>query len=543
MKIAIYSRKSKFTGKGDSIENQIQLCKEYALSHFNCKEDDIFIYEDEGFSGGTTDRPQFQLMMQDSKHKKFNALVCYRLDRISRNIADFSSLINILDKYDVAFVSIREQFDTSTPMGRAMMYIASVFAQLERETAAERIRDNMLQLAKSGRWLGGTTPTGFDSKEIVTIDSTGKERKMFKLIPNEAIELVKLIFSKYLEFGSLTKVEEYFLLKGIKTPNGNTYTRFSIRSILNNPVYCIADDKSYLYLTSNNYEVYAHEDNFDGIHGIMAYNKTVQKKNVSNKLREPSEWVVAVGLHEGIISSIDWIKIQTLILSNKAKSYRSVKNNNAILSGLLRCQCGAFMRPKNGRLDKNGEQIFYYLCETKEKSKKNLCSVKNLNGNDADKSVLEYVKAMKHTSGIKDKMESDRIYSSNSKESLEKEIAAIQLEITKNSSSIDNLVSTLSSAEGSAAGKYIIEQINSLDNQNTTLKAKLLAFKTQEETATTSIQYLNLLEDIHERAIYQIDDLESNQKRARLRTIINKIVWDGENLDILLFGAEPIKKP
>ncbi|MDO7204481.1 recombinase family protein [Paraclostridium bifermentans] len=96
--------------------------------------------------------------------------MCYRLDRVLRNIADFSSLIEDLQKYNISFVSIREQFDTSTPMGRAMMFIASVFAQLERETIAERVRDNMLELAKSGRWLGGTAPLGFNQKIYPYID-------------------------------------------------------------------------------------------------------------------------------------------------------------------------------------------------------------------------------------------------------------------------------------------------------------------------------------------------------------------------------------
>ena len=86
-------------------------------------------------------------------------LIVYRLDRISRSIGDFTALIERLVHLNVAFVSIREQFDTSTPMGRAMMYIASVFSQLERETIAERIRDNLHELAKTGRWLGGITPT------------------------------------------------------------------------------------------------------------------------------------------------------------------------------------------------------------------------------------------------------------------------------------------------------------------------------------------------------------------------------------------------
>ena len=164
MKVAIYSRKSKFTGKGDSIENQIEMCKNY-------------------ISGGTIDRPQFKLMLQDAKRKRFDSLICYRLDRVSRNIADFSSLIEDLQTYNIGFISIKEQFDTTTPMGRAMMYISGVFAQLERETIAERIRDNMLQLAKTGRWLGGITPIGYESQEVITVDQNGKSRKSFKLSP------------------------------------------------------------------------------------------------------------------------------------------------------------------------------------------------------------------------------------------------------------------------------------------------------------------------------------------------------------------------
>ena len=154
MKVAIYSRKSVFTGKGESIENQIEMCKEY-FSRLNRNDVEYFIYEDEGFSGGNINRPRFQQLLKDIKKNSFDALICYRLDRISRNVADFSTTLELLQEHNVDFISIREQFDTSTPMGRAMVYIASVFAQLERETIAERIRDNMLQLSKTGRWLGG----------------------------------------------------------------------------------------------------------------------------------------------------------------------------------------------------------------------------------------------------------------------------------------------------------------------------------------------------------------------------------------------------
>ncbi len=171
---AIYARKSIATNKGESIENQIQLCKEIGIK---AGATDFLYYKDEGFSGSNTNRPKFKEMMKDAKAKKFSMLICYRLDRISRNVADFSSTLETLHKYDIDFVSIKENFDTSTPIGRAMVYIASVFAQLERETIAERVRDNMLELAKTGRWLGGTAPLGFTSEAINYKDANGKNKK------------------------------------------------------------------------------------------------------------------------------------------------------------------------------------------------------------------------------------------------------------------------------------------------------------------------------------------------------------------------------
>ncbi len=138
MQIAIYSRKSKLSELGDSVENQINLCRQYIKLNYKSDEN-ILIYEDDGFSGKDTERPMFKKLMNDIKQKKIKILVCYKIDRISRNVADFSNTIKFLEQYNVDFVSITEKFDTSTPMGRAMIHISSVFAQLERETIAQRI--------------------------------------------------------------------------------------------------------------------------------------------------------------------------------------------------------------------------------------------------------------------------------------------------------------------------------------------------------------------------------------------------------------------
>ena len=130
MKIAIYSRKSKFTGKGESIENQVEMCYNYIHQNMpNINDNDVYVYEDEGFSAKNLDRPMFKQMMKDLEEKHFDFIIVYRLDRISRNVSDFSGLVEELNKKNISFICIKEQFDTSTPIGRAMMYIASATTQ------------------------------------------------------------------------------------------------------------------------------------------------------------------------------------------------------------------------------------------------------------------------------------------------------------------------------------------------------------------------------------------------------------------------------
>jgi len=212
LKAAIYSRKSKFTGKGDSIGNQIEMCSNHAK---NLGINDFVIYEDEGHSGKNTDRPRFQAMIQDARDKKFDILICYRLDRISRSVSDFSTLLEELNNLEISFISVREQFDTSTAMGKAMIYISSVFAQLERETIAERIKDNMYELARNGRWLGGPPPLGYKSVSEKYIDKDKERKRTNLVIDKEESDKVKFIFATYLRVRSTQKTIKVLAENGI----------------------------------------------------------------------------------------------------------------------------------------------------------------------------------------------------------------------------------------------------------------------------------------------------------------------------------------
>ena len=315
MKIAIYSRKSKITEKGDSTLNQIQSCKDYALKSFvNIEE--IVTYTDEGFSGGSTNRPMFKQMMADAQADRFNILICYRLDRISRNIAQFSNTYEILQKHKIEFVSVKEQFDTSSPIGRAMLNIAMVFAQLERETIAERIRDNMHALARSGRWLGGTCPTGFKSEAIEYYDQNLNKKKMYKLspIPGE-IGVVKIIFNSFLTLKKLRRVEAYLLELEIRTKNNCNFSAATIKDILINPVYAHADLQIFDYFTDLGANVCGKTNDYIGKWGTTAYNRTDQSTKPS-KLNHPDQWIISIGRHKGIIPGAQWVKVQTILLEN-----------------------------------------------------------------------------------------------------------------------------------------------------------------------------------------------------------------------------------
>lgn len=539
--VAIYSRKSKFTGKGESIENQIELCRQHIRAHYG-ENTEMLVYEDEGFSGGNLERPKFKMMMLDAKEKKFSAIVCYRLDRISRNIGDFAKLIEELEELEIAFVSIKEQFDTSSPMGRAMMYISSVFSQLERETIAERIRDNMHELSKTGRWLGGITPTGYTSEKIenITIDGKVKKACKLKLIPGEA-EIIRLIFDKFLETNSLTKTETFLIQKGYTTKNKKLFTRFAVKSILQNPVYMIADKDAYCYLCDNNVELFAEESDFDGRYGVMAYNRTLQRPGKANQIRLVEEWIVSVGKHTGIIPGNIWSKTQELLEQNRSKSYRKPRSNVALLSGLLFCgDCGDYMRPKlSQRLNTQGEQIYSYLCSLKERSRSHSCNMKNVNGNTLDKAIAEEIKKLSADSSefTRRLIQSKKELAAN-RDECENSITQLRNFLSDNEREIQGLVSALGKASGSAAESYIMQQIEELHEKDESIKEHLAEL----EGLIAPQPFADIEFDIVRQLLSAFKDtveiMTIEQKRMAIRNFIKKVIWDGDNIHVYLFGSD-----
>lgn len=179
-KAALYVRVStNYQIDKDSLPMQRQDLVNYAKLMFGI--DDYVIFEDAGYSGKNTDRPEFQNMMKRIRNGEFTHLLCWKIDRISRNLLDFAAMYQELKDLNVTFVSKNEQFDTSTAIGEAMLKIILIFAELERNMTSERVTATMLSRAQNGLWNGGKVPYGY---------SYDKEQKEFSTNPEEA-EIVK----------------------------------------------------------------------------------------------------------------------------------------------------------------------------------------------------------------------------------------------------------------------------------------------------------------------------------------------------------------
>lgn len=542
-KIAIYSRKSKFTGKGESIENQIELCRQYVCAHHgDVAVEATLVYEDEGFSGGNLERPRFKKMMADAKAGELSAIIVYRLDRISRNIGDFATLIEELNAMKIDFVSIKEQFDTSSPMGRAMMYIASVFSQLERETIAERIRDNMHELSKTGRWLGGVTPTGYSSELVERVSVDGKVRKACRLktIPEEAA-IIELIYAKFLETNSLTGTDTFLLQNGYVTKNGKAFTRFAIKGILSNPVYMIADEDAYRYLTQRDVQLYSDEAEFNAERGVIAYNRTMQKDGKANKMRPMQEWIVSVGKHQGMISGAQWIKTQSLLGQNSTKAYRKPRSNVALLSGVLLCgKCGDYMRPKlTTRLDAHAEQVYTYLCTTKERSHAQCCDCKNASGNELDKAIVAaLMKLPEDTQGLIHLLEKGKRAIAASKDGESGQVERLELQLADNEKEIGVLVAAIAKARHTTAEEYILKQIEALHESDEVIKSRIAeGNQIGQERALLGGEFDEIARK--QTSFEQtIGEMNTQRKRAAIRACVGKVTWQDEEAQVYLLGAE-----
>ena len=337
MATAIYARQSIDKKESLSIEAQIDICKKECNG-----KNQFIIYKDKGYSGKNTDRPGFCKMMQDIRNGIIDRVIVYRLDRLSRSITDFGQIWEEMDNYSVSFTSVNEKFDTETPVGRAMIYIIMVFAQLERETIAGRIKDNYYERAKYGTWLGGPAPFGFNNGRTIL---SGKS--VPTLTTNEHIKTVEKMFYTYIKDGeSLSSIAKLLSMENIFCGSRKAWDSVAVSRILHSPVYVQADIDVYTYYHNKGITKYFNRiDEFDGTHAAQL----IGKRNVSTgKYKDFKDNALSLMNFPGIIPSGIWLECQYKLDRNK-QFKNSGKGNNSWLTGLLKCEkCGYAVIVKKG---------------------------------------------------------------------------------------------------------------------------------------------------------------------------------------------------
>jgi site-specific DNA recombinase len=232
---AIYTRKSSEEGLDqdfNSLDAQREACEAFILSQKSQGWKLAGCYDDGGFSGGNVDRPGLQRLLADITKRRVLVVVVYKVDRLTRSLADFAKLVELFDAKGVSFVSVTQQFNTTTSMGRLTLNVLLSFAQFEREVTGERIRDKIAASKRKGMWMGGNAPMGYVAKDrslVIDMPQAERVREMMRL---------------YLALGSVRKLKDELDARGWgtvsrsgKRPGGNAFSRGHLRNLLTNPSY------------------------------------------------------------------------------------------------------------------------------------------------------------------------------------------------------------------------------------------------------------------------------------------------------------------
>ena len=346
---AVYTRKSSEEGleqEFNSLTAQREACEAFIASQKH--EGWVLVpdrYDDGGVSGGTLERPAFQRLLKDVEAGRVDNVVVYKVDRLTRSLADFAKIVEVFERNQASFVSVTQAFNTTTSMGRLTLNILLSFAQFERELASERIRDKFAAARKKGIWMGGMPPLGYDVKDR-------------KLVINEPeTELVRRIFTRFLRTGSALKVAQELNSAGHTTKRwtttygndrgGRAFTKGGIYKILKNRVYI-----------------------GEAVHKDKAY----------------------PGQHKAIVDRETWDQIHAILAGNaRTRGNQTRAQTPALLKGLIHGPNGKAMSPTHTR--KNGRLYRYYVTREALSEGYDTCPVRSVPAAEVEAVVITQLRA------------------------------------------------------------------------------------------------------------------------------------------------------
>lgn len=364
--VAIYCRVSTIeqAEEGYSIDEQERLLRDWC----NKMNYSVYkVYSDRGISGkDIKNRPELKELLKDAEERKFQMVISWKINRISRKLSDVLKIVDVLEQNSIAFNSYSEQFDNSTPAGKMQFQMMALIGEFERGTIAQNVKMGMCAKAKSGEWCGGRV-LGYD---LVPVENQeGTKRRKTKLTINEIeARSVRLIFNEYSNGKGYKAITNQLNKLGYKTKKGNDFSVGSIREILTNPVYI----------------------------GKVRYNV---RQNWSEKRRRNinANPIRVKGKHEAIIDRELWDKVQLILESKKGKPSR-IYDGEYPLTGILRCpKCGAGMvisRTTNTLADGSKKRIAYYCCGNWKNKGTSVCNSNTIRVDKANEYVFKKIEEL-----------------------------------------------------------------------------------------------------------------------------------------------------
>lgn len=462
--------------EGLSLDAQRANLEEYSNKHGY---EFIGIYSDAGLSGRNTNRPQLQQLIKDGEKKLFDIVLVWKISRISRNLKDLLTIVEELEKHEIALISCTEPFDTSTHLGKAFLQILGTFAELERNTLAENVKMSLMDNAKKGKWNGGIV-YGYDVLE-------GELR-----INQQEAEVVREIFSLYLEGLGYQRIMKQLNNKDIPTKKGSKWNLQQVRRTLTNPIYI----------------------------GQKSYNKIIDKELNPRKNPNEDSIIVSQNSHPPIIDVEDFELVQRMIAENDPR--RKKRKDVHLLSGIVKCPyCGVGMITKKSSGKKvNGvaKYIGYYQCKTYHN--KGGCRSFLLNEEKIDNEVLEQLnKIFTDEEILKLTLEELNNNINAKNKPIKDELEEIESGIKEANEELMNLIRFISKTpnlDHSMMEKEVEKKqtkVKKLEKEKNDLLHKINLSETNEVDIEMTMEY-----------IYTIKNILNNTEKKKLRDLISTLV-------------------
>lgn len=481
---AIYTRKSTEEGLEQEF-NSLDAQRESAEAYIASQKHEGWVclpdrYDDGGFTGGNMERPALKRLIADIEDGKIDCIVVYKVDRLSRSLIDFSKIVDVFEKHCVVFVSVTQQFNTSTSMGRLMLNVLLSFAQFEREIISERTRDKIAATRRKGKWTGGMPMLGYD------VDANGGRLNVNE---DEAVK-VREIFEVYLERQSLIETTKELDRRGLTTKS---------------------------WITKKGNERGGRPWGKNNLYNLLTKRIYLGKITYQDEVHE--------GEHDAIVDQEVFDRTQRLLKRNGRSGGADVRNRHgALLKGLIKCvscECGMV----HSHTTKNGNKLYrYYVCHTAQNRGWHLCPSPSIPAGEIERYVIDQIKCIgRDTELLAETLEEGRKQQETAIGKLNVEKRILERELKRYNTELRKLV-TLPGQDGVATDRLadLQDRIHTTEQRVTEVREQITTLSCKLVDAHEVGEVCSLFDPVWET-------LTAREQARILHLLIERVDYDGKN--------------